>query len=165
MRLTGAALLTGAGLMAGLLAAGQLRDRLRLREELCRMLEMTVFELDRFRTPLPDMYGRLAQRLDGEAGRLCAAMAAGLESLGERDVAAVWAEALRSLPERERRILLPLGQVLGRYGAAELGAAAAACREDMERARDEAGAELRDKGRIYVGLSAAGAAAVAVLLL
>ena len=73
--------------------------------------------------------------------------------------------ALGELPDRERDILLPLGQVLGRYGAQEQMRALTLCRRDMERARDEARARVRERGSVYAGLSAAAGAICAVLLL
>ena len=165
MRLTGAALLTAAGLLAGLLAADRLRNRAELRAELCRMLDLMEFELGRFHTPLPTLFDTLARQMEGDTAKLCCRMREGLAHLGEQDLAWIWADALDVLPGDERKLLLPLGQVLGRYGAEEQLRAIAACCQAMERARDEAQTALRDKGRVYVGLSAAGAAALAVLLL
>ena len=165
MRLTGAALLTAAGVLAGLLCEGELRARAARLESLCRMLERMAFELGRFCTPLPALFDRLAGQLDGEAAALCGRVRRGLEQLGERDMAGIWTGALAPLPAGERRLLLPLGQVLGRYGAEQQLQAIESCRADLERLRDEARTACREKGRVYVGVSAAGAAALAVLLL
>ena len=129
------------------------------------MLALMAFELGRFCTPLPRLFEKLTELLEGEAAALCGRMACGLERLGERELRQIWAEALRPLPASERKMLLPLGEVLGRYGAEEQLRAVEACRTAMERAREEAADALREKGRVYVGLSAAGAAVLAVLLL
>ena len=163
MRLTGAALVAAAGLLAGLMQAGRLRDRARRREELCRMLDMLEFELERFRTPLPALFKKLAEQMEGDAGLFCGQVAEGLGA--RQDLASIWKDALRALPAEDRRILAPLGGILGRYGAEEQLRALAAAARDMERARDEARDEAREKGRLWVGLSAAGAAALAVLLI
>ena len=165
MRLAGAALVTAAGFLAGLGVWNGLRERADLRRSLCRMLALMEFELERFRTPAPALFALLADRLEGEAGALCRRMCRGLETLGQRPLEEIWGEALGALPETERRILLPLGQVLGRYGAEEVLSALASCRVTMERAWDEARTALRERGRMAVGVSAAGAAALAVLLL
>lgn len=164
-RLVGALLVTAAGLLAGLLAAGALRERADRRAELGRMLELMEFELGRFSTPLPALFERLAGQLTGEAAALCVRVCRELPELGERTMADLWRSALGPLPDAERRILLPLGQVLGRYGAEEQRMALAVCRESMVRAADEARSDLREKGRMAVGVSAAGAAALAVLLI
>ncbi len=165
MRLTGAALLTAAGLLAGLMALQALRAQAVRRSELCRMLALMEFELARFHTPLPALFKTLAEQAEGAGAALGRRMETGLESLGEREFAGIWDDAVRPLPGRERAILLPLGHVLGRYGTEEQLRAVAVCLRDMEQARDEAGAAVRDKGRIYIGLSAASGAVAAVLLM
>ena len=165
MRLTGAALVTAAGLLIGLLQARRLRDRAERRAELCRMLDGMEFELARFRTPMPALFALLSERLAGDAAALCRDIADGFAAGDGRDMAALWADGIGTLPGPERRILASLGPVLGRYGAEEQLRALESCARDMERARDEAREELRERGRLWVGLSAAGGAALAVLLL
>lgn len=165
MRLTGACLLTAAGLLMGLLAADGLRQRVRLLESLGRLLEGMAFELERFKTPLPALFTQLAAQLEGEAALVCLRMAAGLSQPERRPFAELWGAALDTLPARERRLLLPLGTVLGRYGAEEQLRALTGVQAAVERAGDEARRALEKKGRVYVGVSAAGAAALAVLLL
>ena len=129
------------------------------------MLTLLEFELGRFRTPLPELFEKLSAQLDGEAADLCRRVRKGLDGLGRREVDEIWREALGALPVRERRILLPLGTVLGRYGAEEQLAAVSACRAEMDRARAAAEDALRERGRMYIGVPAAGAAVLAVLLL
>ena len=165
MRLTGAALLILAGLLLGLSAADDMRRRALRRAGLTAMLERMSFELERFKTPLPALFDRLSAQMDGAAAVLCARMRDGLRQLPEGGAPAVWAGALEGLPETERAILLPLGQVLGRYGAGEQLLALEAARAAMAEAAAEARQALREKGRMYIGVSAAGAAALAVLLL
>lgn len=164
MNLLGAALLTAAGLLCGLLAGAQLRDRLRQRRELCRMLSLMEFELERFRTPLPELFASLAGRLSGQAGALCARAASGLTDAGS-PFSAVWREAVSGLDAREREILLPLGAVLGRYGAAEQTAAVSAARGELCRLRDETAAQIGEKSRVYAGVFTAGGLLLAVLLM
>ncbi len=165
MKLLGAALLTAAGLLAGLAAAGELRARAVRRAELARMLERMEFELGRFATPMPVLFERLSGQLTGEAGRLCGHMGEALSDLDGRTLEELWTEAVRPLPRPEREALLPLGQVLGRYGAEEQLMALAACRARMLEAAEDARRDLRERGRMAVGIGAAGAAALAVLLL
>lgn len=151
--------------MAGLAGAKRLRRTVLRREELCRMLSMMEFELMRFKTPMPELFAALETELCGETAAICKTVGAGFSQLGERDFSALWAEALAVLPEKERRILRPLGSVLGRYGAEEQTRAVARCRREMELSRDEATAQAREKGRVYIALSAAGGAMLSVLLL
>ena len=149
MRLTGAAVLVLAGLLAGL----------------SRMLDMLEFELERFKTTLPALFGMLAGQLEGEAGALCRRTAESLTAPDRRPMADIWADATAPLPEAERAILAPLGHVLGRYGADEQRRALESARAAMERAESEAGLALQRNGRMYVGVPAAAAAVLAVLLL
>ena len=165
MRLTGAALLMLAGLLLGLLAAQGLRDRVRRREGLRQLLERMSFELERFKTPLPELFGLLAAQTEGEAGTLCRRVSEQLEQPERRPFSQIWSGAVSALPAVERAALLPLGDVLGRYGAQEQVRALEAARAAMARAEDQARGEQREKSRIYVGVPAAAAAALAVLLL
>ena len=119
MRLAGAALLTAAGMLAGLLQEERLRDRAERRESLCRVLDMMEFELERFRTPLPALFEKLSEQMDGDAGAFCEKVAEGLRKRQERDMAGIWRSALQTLPASERKLLASLGGVLGRYGAEE----------------------------------------------
>ena len=165
MRLTGALLITAAGLLAGLRAAGGLRAAALRRDSLCKMLALLEFELGRFHTPLPEMFADLAARTDGAGASLCRRMTTGLTGLGEQALGEIWLYALEELPARERDILRPLGQVLGRYGAQEQLQALTLCRRDMEQARDEARTKARERSSIYAGLAASAGAVCAVLLL
>ena len=163
MRLLGGALLAVTGLWCGLLASAQLRRSAARCADWCGMLELISFELNRFRTPLPELFASLAERLTGPPGALCSRAAAGLQAgLGFR---AVWRGALHDLPAAEREILLPLGEVLGSFGAEEqtAGLDAALFRmRSLERERTEA---LRDRTRVCVGVCSAGGLLLAVLLL
>lgn len=165
MRLTGAALLTAAGLLAGMAAAGALRARAEEWAELCRMLTLMEFELERFCTPMPELFERLGEQTQGKTRSFCLKMREGLDSLGEREFSEIWAQQAQIFLPAERELLLPLGHVLGRYGAAEQTRAVAACRENAKCARNEAAEAVREKGRLWTGLAAAGGAALAVLLL
>lgn len=165
MRLTGAVLLAAAGLLAGLTARRAMEARVRRLTELLGFLELLSMELGRFRTPMPELFGGLAGRTRGAASELCERVSAGLDRLGERTFSDIWAEAAAPLPAEERDLLGPLGAVLGRYGAEEQLLAVDRCRHDTEQAREAAAAALRDRGRLAVGLGAAGGAALAVLLI
>lgn len=165
MRLTGAVLLTAAGLLAGVTARAAMDARVRRMTELLELLELLDLELGRFRTPMPALFAALSERARGAGAALCRRVGSGLETLGEQPFSDIWAGALADLPTPERDILIPLGTVLGRYGAEEQLMVLERCRRELEQARDEAAAALREKGRMAVGLGAAGGAALAVLLI
>ena len=164
MRLLGGGLVAGAGVWLGLLAARELHRSAALCRELCRMLELMEFELDRFRTPLPELFASLAGRLGGLPGELCAAAAAGL-SEGKRSFAEVWRAAAMCVPAAEREILLPLGDVLGTFGAEEQAAGIAAAASRMQALEAERQSNLRDRTRLCFGLFSTGGVLLAVLLM
>ena len=164
MRLLGGGLVAGAGVWVGLLAARELRRSAALCRDLCGMLELMDFELSRFRTPLPELFSSLAEQLAGPPGELCEAAAAGL-SARDRRFGEVWSAAVLCVPEAEREILLPLGSVLGSFGAEEQAAGIAAAAERMRLLEAERRMALRDRTRLCVGLFSTGGVLLAVLLM
>lgn len=163
MNAIGAVLLAAAGLMAGLYGAQILRRQERRARQLCRLLELMQFELERFKTPLPELFSSLADRTDEAASELCRRAFSAMQAEDIRFHTA-WAFACRALSGHEREIVLPLGEVLGRYGEKEQAAALAAALAQMSRYGEELKTSLREKCRLCVGLSAAGGLLAAVLL-
>ena len=163
MRLLGAALVAAAGVLCGLFSAGELRRELTEMDGFSSLLERLSMELTRFKTPLPELFFVLSEELSGPAGRFCRTVAVGLSA----DVAlpVLWRSATEPLPGELRELLLPLGTVLGRYGAEEQAESAALVRERLDRRREEKERRLRDRTRVRVGVFAAGGALLAVLLL
>lgn len=165
MRLMGAALLSLAGLLLGLGAVRELRADIRRREELCRMLEGMAFELERFHTPLPELFDILSRQTGGAAHILCRNIREGVSELGRVRFSEIWSQGLEALPTVEREILCPLGSVLGRYGTEQILPALENCRREMERAKAAAGTRAEENGRVYIGLCTAGGLMLAVVLL
>ena len=165
MRLIGAAFVAAAGLLAGLAAARSYRTAAERCAALCRMLELLMFELDRFHTPLPELFDSLADRTDGDAAALCRRAADGLAADTPGPFADIWRDAVAPTAPAERTILAPLGGVLGRYGTEEQLSAAADCLRLMRRRQDELRSAVGRRSRLAVGLCACGGALLAVLLL
>lgn len=163
MRVLGGALLALAGLWSGLLARDGLRRSARRCGGLCRMLELLGYELERFRTPLPELFSALSRSADGEAAALCGAVAEELDRGGR--FSGAWARGTEPLPPPERDILRPLGDILGRYGAEEQTAAVESALRRMEDLRRTRERTLRDRGRVCVGMCSGLGLMLAVLLL
>jgi len=159
----GAVILSASGLLAGLSAAAALRERERQTSSLCRMLELMIFELERFSTPLPELFSSLEKRTDSAAARLCGRMAA---LLGRDGVTArrAWRFACEPLAEPERSALLPLGEILGCYGAREQTEALRSALSDVRRIEGDRRRAAEEKSRLYMGLMTAGGILAAVLL-
>lgn len=163
MRLVGCGLLAAAGIWSGLLAAGRVSEEVARCGAWCRMLELMAFELERFRTPLPELFTSLSGRMDGLPASLCRKVSSGLAA-GAHDFRSVWLDAVRDLPAQEREALRPLGEVLGRFGAAEQTAAIEAAREQMNELRRERRSASRDRRKVCFGVLSAGGILLAVLL-
>lgn len=163
MSLLGAFLLAAAGVWSG----WKMRDGLRRDAGRCRalysFLERLAYEIGRFRTPLPTLFGELSSEGTGEISGLCGKIAGALAA-GESFVSA-WEEQIAAFSAEERAILQPLGVVLGRYGASEQ----AECVEGALRRMEELGSRrerrLREQGRVCVGVGSAAGILLAVLLL
>lgn len=163
MNRLGAALIAAAGLMAGLRASRGERRKTLSAEGLCRLLELMIFELERFQTPLPELFSSLAERTDGTASALCSRAALALGAEGAR-LCQAWAFACAALPAAEREFMLPLGGVLGRYGAQEQTAALRSALAEARRYSGGLRAGLAEKSRLYIGLTTAAGLLAAVLL-
>ena len=165
MRLLGGGLIVCAGIWGGLLAAAELSGAAERCGSWCVMLELISFELSRFRTPLPELFGSLGGRLAGAPGSLCRGVSEGLNR-GEDEFRVIWSDAMPTgLTDREREILLPLGDVLGRFGAEEQDAMLSASLECMNALRAERRMTLRDRKKICVCAFSACGIFLAVLLI
>ena len=163
MRLVGCGLLAGAGIWGGLLAAGQVSEAAARCGAWCRMLELMAFELERFRTPLPELFASLSGRVDGLPSELCRRVSSGLAA-GAYDFRSVWLEAVGELPAQEGGVLRPLGEILGRFGKEEQTAAIAAAKEQMDGLWRERRSASAEKRRVCFGVLSAGGILLAVLL-
>lgn len=163
MTALGAILLTGAGLLAGILGVRSIREQVERAEALARLVELMRLELSRFRTPLPTLFRSLSDRTEGIASELCRRAAAAREA-EDGPFAGAWDYACACLAPRERGILLPLGQILGRYGAEEQAGAMETVLEELRRYGAGLRERQRDKSRLWLGLSMACGLLAAVLL-
>jgi len=164
VKLLGCVLLAGAGVWSGVLAAQRVSDNASRCGTWCRMMELTAFELERFRTPLPDLFASLALRLDGIPQRFCEAVSSELAAKSA-DLRSVWQMAADNLPAPEREILLPLGEVLGRFGAEEQVAALESAKEQMNCLWQTRQSGLLDRRKVCFGVLSAGGMLLAILLM
>lgn len=164
MRMLGAVLIVLAGVLMGIQRAAAFRRTVQDRTALCRMLEGLSYELGRFRTPLPEAFTTLCARSEGAAVSLCRAVSERLN--GEQAAfSAAWAEGVSLLPPREREVLAPLGDILGRYGTEEQLPALERCLREMEELLTEGRERLRERSGVCVGLWAAAGLMAAVVLI
>lgn len=165
VRLLGALLVTLAGLGAGGEAARRMKRRGQSLEELAFALGLLAFELESFCRPLPELCCRLSGETKGAAGTLFAGLCRAMAADKNAGFSACWQEALAPLGAAERELLLPLGSVLGRYGADEQRQALLLCRRRLEEMAAEARETYRRSGRVCVGLGAALGAGLSLMML
>lgn len=168
IRVLGAALVAAGCALLGFRRGEELKRRVRALEALQVGFEQMRRELTLRLTPLPRLMAGLARVAPAPAGELFGGCARALEHLECKPFPAAWTalcEKLPSLNDEDRRLLIPLGGVLGRCEAGEQAAAIAeACRVLEERCR-AARQDSRSKGRVCRALGAAAGGFLAILLL
>lgn len=163
-RMIGCVLLAAAGAMAGNARLSAVRRRIRFLEDMDGALGIVQGRLEALLSPLPDVFEFLAVEGAVSVRGFFTCLILGQ---GERPLSSVWDSALDSLalPETERRLLSPLGRILGRYDAGRQSAEITLVRDGLRRLSSELREELRTRGRSYVGLGASAGAMLALMLL
>ncbi|MCC8048479.1 MAG: stage III sporulation protein AB [Oscillospiraceae bacterium] len=159
----GAALVTASGAFAGVRAAASLRrDTERLRR-LESALGLAACELSVRATPLPELFELLAAASEAETSEMFARAALLLET---SPVSKAWDAAVRAaeIPAEAKRILLPLGQVLGSCGAEKQGAELELARRSLGVLLDEARSKQARQSKVYPALGLCFGAITAVML-
>ena len=169
LKLIGAFLLTGGGLILGLAPAGTISRRLEALAGWRTALELWEGELA-FRLPdLPQLFGALSRRTAGPAGEALAAVGAGLRSLGERTFEEIWVGALLEnagpLDGEDLEPLLALGQVLSRCGWEDQRQGVERARQRLEERMTALRRELTGKGKAWAALGFSLGAFLTILLL
>lgn len=169
MKLLGAFLLTGGGLILGLAPVRELSRRLEALAGWRRALELWEGELS-FRLPdLPHLFASLSQSTTGPAGETLAAVRVGLRSLGERTLEEIWVGALLEnagpLDGEDLEPLLALGQALSRSGWEDQRQAVERTRLRLEERATVLRRELEGKGKAYAALGFSLGAFLTILLL
>ena len=120
-------------------------------------------------SPLPDLMKLAAVGTDGAAKQFFERVEAGLSRLNERCFADLWRDACRREPavlsSELRNVFFELGLVLGR---AELGEQLAACDRAISKLQnglDERTRRYPEQRRLSLGLGAAGACFICLLLI
>ncbi len=115
------------------------------------------------RTPLPELFARLA----GRAGPELRGFFAALSEPDGRPVSGKWGECVDALPllPEDRETLRSLSLSLGRYDAGSQCAQIELVRTQLERLAQEARCERDGRAKTYLGLGLSLGAMAAVILL
>ena len=153
----------------GLGAIRKLEGRVTALRALVEALELMERELEFRLTPMQELLEGTARRVGEPAAGFLGACARGLDELGERSLAELWAreagERLTPLKPRDLEVVLSVGGVLGRYDAEGQRRAIAACREELTGFLAAAAEERRKQGRVYGALGVTAGAFLVILLL
>lgn len=168
MRMLGAVLVAGGCVWLGDQKARKLTARVHMLRSLALALEQMERELRLSMPPLPVLMEELSVRAEPLVRPLFKRCRAALEELREVSFSDTWQELVTQLPnlnQQDRRLLLPLGQILGRYDGPGQAEAIALVRRELERQQEQAQAESSRLGRVYRAVGAAGGGFLIILLL
>lgn len=168
VRLMGAVLVAAGCAWVGFQVSEGMRRRVAELRELARGLALVERELELWAPPLPQLMERAAAHSRGAAQRLFRACYQGLDRLDREDFPTLWrrlVEEERSWRGEERELLVPLGELLGRYDGPAQRDGVAAVRARLEELADRAQADCRRQGRVYRALGLSGGAFLVILLL
>ncbi len=169
MKLVGAVLILISGAALGLQVAARRRARAETLRELCASLEQACAELEAANLPLPALLERLAKQSGEASAGFFRHLCAGLAPAGETSFQELWEtavhEELKQLRERERQDLLRLGTVLGRYDLDSQLEAIRLCRASLGAEWESIRMNDPAERRLLLGLTAAGAGLLVVILI
>ena len=168
MRMLGAVLVAAGCIWLGEKKARRLTDRVRMLSSLSLALEQMERELQLRLLPLPVLMEELSERGDPLVRDLFRRAWNALKNLQETPFDQVWPALVRDIPnleESDRRRLIPLGQILGRYDGPGQADSLALVRKELERHQEQARGESIRLGRVYRAVGAAGGGFLIILLL
>lgn len=166
MRLAAGALIVAAFALAALGSVARAKRRARLLEALCASLELLRGEVVTRLTPLPDCAALLSRTGPAECREFYASLGLAMDSLGELEFSRLWEACVSALElgEEAQSALADLGRSLGRYAAAEQGAAIDRCLARLGPLAARERAALRDSARLKLGLGLSAGLLLAVIL-
>ena len=144
------------------------RSQIRSLRCLRQMLELMQGELNTSALPLAQLLETISPHLSDSALHFAALVREGMEDLGRRSFAEIWAESLNAcfpdLAPSELRELQDLGAVLGRYELSRQTEALARCRQFLLQREEAASAALAGKRRLALGLAFTGTTMLGIIL-
>ena len=167
-RLTGAAVIVLAFVLAGASLVSARRERLSTLRGLCAALLQLQGELSARLTPLPEIITALCGSGEKNTAAFFAHISSRLSELGEQSFREIWrsaAEELSMLEENEHGELAALGEMLGIYSISDELCAIELCRKRLEERRDEAERALTAYRRSCFGLCVAFGSLLAIVLI
>lgn len=165
VRLAGGGLVWLGCVLCGLCAAGGLRSRVRLLEELGQAFTLLERELTLNHTPLPELLEQLSCRTSGQGSRLFQECHLYIEK--GKSFTYAWNTSLSKvwLKEEERALLHCLPDILGRYDAPGQAESLACFQREVERCVAHGREELRSMSRVYGALGVTAGGFLALMLL
>ncbi len=168
IRLLGAGLVAGGGLLLGLLQAGKLTQQVRLLAQAAEDLEELARLLSWNGAPLSELLQALERR-GGALAPVYGACIRGLQREDRQPFGRIWREALREfappLTEEGQAVLLEAGDILGRYDRTKQIEGLTACGKRLRLLTDEARETRRQMGRVYCVMGGTAGLLAAIVLI
>lgn len=168
VRLIGAVLVAAGGAWVGFQAAAGVRSQVWAVRHMAEGVAALERELELNAPPLPQLLARAAAHSEGPAQRLFQGCLWGMDHLEQERFAALWRRLVpecAGLNREGQEILLPLGDILGRYDTGEQREGLSAIRRRLEKLAARLEADCRRQGRVYQALGLSGGAFLVILLL
>lgn len=144
--------------------------RVQVLSSLVSALELMHAELTGRLCPLPELMETLGRSVPRPLSAFFRRVCSGMEELGEKSFAEIWAQELAASPElmlnrSETELLCELGAVLGRYDVNAQARSVLYTKKRMESFLERAEEEKRERSRLAGTLSLAAGAAVVIILI
>ena len=168
IRMAGAVLVAVGTSWLGIRAAGTLDQELNSLRAASEALALLERELEWDSPPLPVLMRRIVPQCRNPMNVVFQGVLRALDRLEEETLTDNWAMLIEQQAEFDagtKRVLLPLGSVLGRCSCEEQRRAVAMVRERLDRLEQELMGERQRKGRLYRVLGVSGGSFLALLLL
>ena len=151
IRVLGAGLIAAGCIWLGEKKARRLAMRANILHGLSLALEQMEREVQLRLLPLPALMNELSIRGDSLVRTFFQQVRDRMENLQDTTFDQIWSELTGDIPgleEADRRILLPLGQILGRYDGPGQASSISFVRKELEQQRERAYAESVRLGRV-----------------
>ncbi len=169
-KLIGAILVAGGAATAGMLASSRLRTRTEALSGLLSSIDIMQSEIFFRLTPLPELIKILAGQSSEPARTLFLNCFSHLGSLGQKPFSAIWSQSVEEsrgleLTSGEKKTLVELGGILGRYDADGQIKAIAYIKRRLESCLDASLREKEKQGKLYRTLGVVTGIAIVIILI
>lgn len=165
LKILGAGLIIASGGFLGFLKFSELKNHTRVLESLYACLGIVKNEIEQRQTSLPNAFSALEREKPECVGSFFFSVSQSIAT-GE-PLQTAWGGQVEALPlnEEEKRALLPLGEVLGRFEARRQGREIEFARQSLAAYIDASKKREQQTGKNSLGLGVSVGAMIAIILM